>query len=130
MNAFLSFEYVTAVSWVSSETSWEPDSTFTIGLAGLFFIYPKALFKVRAVDAKKCFSKHGLYTKRHNHAGAAKKKSNGTLKMDDIYYLAGGGTLGVVLSYNFPKYRMHMVVVALVAGGFFWYNMDPDKKRR
>ena len=60
------------------------------------------------------------------------KKIEENIKMDtgDIYLLAGGGTLGVVLSYNFPKYRMHMVVVALVAGGFFWYNMDPDKKRR
>ena len=39
--------------------------------------------------------------------------------MDDFYLLAGGGTLGVVLSYNFPKYRMHMLAVALLAGGVF-----------
>ena len=70
MNAFLSFEYVTAVSWVSSETSWDPDSTFTIGLAGLLFIYPKGIFKVRVVYAKKCFLKHGLYTKCHERVWA------------------------------------------------------------
>ena len=73
MNAFLSFEYVTAVSWVSSETSWEPDSTFTIGSAGLLFIYPRALFKVLSVDAKKCFLKHGLYTKCHERVFGPEK---------------------------------------------------------
>ena len=49
--------------------------------------------------------------------------------MGDLTYwlVPGGFTIGAAAIYKFPKYRMHMVVVALVGGGIFWYSREPEK---
>ena len=47
---------------------------------------------------------------------------------DLAYWLVPGGfTLGA-LTFRYPKYRMHLLVVVLVAAGAVMYNMD-DKRR-